>query len=341
VKPLKDTPEPVTYPVATSDGTEVRLTRYRAGSKGPIVLAPGYGNSARVFALTTNKTSLVEYLSAQGFDIWLFDYRSSPDLEASKRQFNVDDIAMRDYPAAVATVQKVSGIESVQVLAHCVGSMSFVMALAGGLQGVRSGICSQLGLHPIPTRLNRVRSHMRLPTLLKAVGVGTMTTDYNPPGVLDKALDVVMRAFGGRHRNESAVARRIMFIYGDVYDNARMNGETLDAMEGIFGVSNMTFFEHIAMMIRLGHSVDARGEEAYLSNLERIATPITFMHGEHNRMFLPESTLETFDLLRQVNGPDRYRRLVIPGYAHLDCWVGERAEIDVYPLALRELERFN
>jgi cholesterol oxidase len=58
-------------------------------------------------------------------------------------------------------------------------------------------------------------------------------------------------------------------------------------------------------------------------------------------MFLPESTLETFDLLRQVNGPDRYRRLVIPGYAHLDCWVGERAEIDVYPLALRELERFN
>jgi choline dehydrogenase-like flavoprotein len=341
VKSSKDTPEPVTYPVATSDGTEVRLTRYHAGSKGPIVLAPGYGNKARVFALTTNQTSFVEYLAARGYDIWLFDYRSSPELEASKTQFNVDDIAMRDYPAAIATVQGVSGAESVQVLAHCVGSMSFVMALAGGLRGVRSGICSQLGLHPIPTPLNRLRSHLRLPTLLKAAGIGTMTTDYDPPGAFDMALDAIMRAFGGRHRDESAVARRIMFIYGDTYDNARLNDKTLQAMEDIFGVSNMTFFEHIAMMIRRGHSVDAQGAEVYLSNLERITTPITFVHGEHNRMFLPESTQKTFDLLCRVNGPDQYRRHIIPGYAHLDCWVGENAEMDVYPLALRELEQFN
>lgn len=341
VTPLTRTPDPVSYPVKTSDGIEVKLTRYQAGTKGPVILAPGYGNSARVFALRTNDTSFVDYLAANDYDIWLFDFRSSPDLEASKTQFTVDDIALRDYPAAVGAVQKETGADSVQVLAHCVGSMSFLMALAGGLRGVRSGICSQLGVHPIPTKLNRLRSQMRLPTILKRVGVDTLTTDFAPPGLPDKVLDVVMRVFGGRHRDESAVARRIMFIYGDVYDNARMNAATLDAMEDIFGISNMTFFEHIAMMVRRGHSVDARGGDTYLPQLGRIDAPITFLHGESNRMFLPQSTQETFTLLCQTNGPDRYRRHVIPGYAHLDCWVGERAGIDVYPLALRELERFN
>jgi len=335
------TPDPEVHAVKTSDGTEVRLTRYNAGKKGPVVLAPGYGNSARVFALPTNETSFVECLAANGYDIWLFDFRASPDLEASRTQFTVDDIALRDYPAAVATVLRESRAESVQVLAHCVGSMSFVMALAAGLQGVRSGICSQLGAHPIPTHLNRLRSRMRLATILKTVGIGRMTTDYDDAALVDKALDVVMRAFGGRHRDEGAVARRIMFIYGDVYENKRLNPQTLKALEAIFGVSNMTFFEHIAMMIRKGHVIDAQGEETYLSNLGRLALPITFLHGEHNRMFLPESTHRTYRLLCETNGPEHYRRHLIPGYAHLDCWVGERSEHDVYPLALSELERFN
>ncbi len=33
--------------------------------------------------------------------------------------------------------------DSVQVTAHCVGSLSFIMSQAAGLKGVRSGICSQ------------------------------------------------------------------------------------------------------------------------------------------------------------------------------------------------------
>jgi pimeloyl-ACP methyl ester carboxylesterase len=333
-------PEPKFYPVTTSDGTEVRLTRYHAGNKGPVILAPGYGNSARVFALTTNPTSFLEYLAANGYDVWLFDFRSSPDLEASRTQFTVDDIALRDYPAALAKVRQESGADSVQVLAHCVGSMSFVMALAAGLKGVRSGVCSQLGAHPIPTPLNRLRCWIRLATLMKGIGVDRMTTDYTPR-LVDASLDALMRVFGGKHRNEGRVARRISFIYGDVYDNSRINAPTLEAMEGVFGMSNMTFFEHIAKMIRRGHVIDATGGERYLADLGGLTMPITFLHGEHNRMFLPQSTRETYELLCKVNGSQHYRRHVIPGYAHLDCWVGERAEADVFPLALSELERFN
>jgi cholesterol oxidase len=52
--------------VATSDGTEVRLTRHATGSKGPVVLAPGYGNAARAFALDTVPKSFADYLADHG-----------------------------------------------------------------------------------------------------------------------------------------------------------------------------------------------------------------------------------------------------------------------------------
>ena len=92
---------PEIHAVPTSDGTEVRLTRYRFGDKGPLVLAPGYGNAARAFTVDTVPKNWVQYLGEHGWDVWLFDYRASPDLPSSYTQFTVDDIALRDWPAAV------------------------------------------------------------------------------------------------------------------------------------------------------------------------------------------------------------------------------------------------
>ena len=37
--------DPTTYFFRTSDNTELRLIRYQGGSKGPVMLAPGFGTS--------------------------------------------------------------------------------------------------------------------------------------------------------------------------------------------------------------------------------------------------------------------------------------------------------
>jgi len=333
--------EPEVHPVTTSDGTEVRLTRYHCGDKGPVVLAPGYGNSARVFVMDTVPKNFVEYLADHGYDIWLFDYRASPDLPASRGQFTVDDIAQRDYPAAVDAVRRESGAESVQMLAHCVGSMALVMSLAAGLEGVRSAICSQLAAHPIPTPANRLRARMGLAGLFKGVGIDGLTTDYDPSRLDDRVLDAVMRVPRSSHECDSPVCRRVSFIYGDVYDHRHLNTETHDALGDVFGISNMTFFRHISRMIRAKQLVDSEGGNAYLEHVDRLRLPITFVHGEHNRMFLPESTELTYDLLREANGGELYARHVIAGYAHLDCWIGTDSADDVFPLALRELDKHN
>ena len=113
-----------------------------------------------------------------------------------------------------------------------------------------------------------------------------------------------------------------------------------EAVPSFFGASNMTFFEHMGVMVRKGgRAVDARGRDVYLSNTDRYRMPISLITGEHNRMFLPRGLEATHDLLRAANGPELYTRHVIEGYAHLDLWLGRDAERDVFPIALAELER--
>jgi pimeloyl-ACP methyl ester carboxylesterase len=331
-------PRTEVHPVTTSDGTEIRLTRY-PGTKGPVVLAPGYGNAARAFTVKTVETNFVEYLNERGYDVWLLDYRASPELPASRTQFTVDDIAMRDWPAAIGKVRKESGADSVQALAHCVGGLSLFMAIGGGLEGVRSAVFSALAGNPIPTPANQVRSHARLATAFRLAGIDALTTDYDPDSQVDRAVDVAMRRLPFKHVCDSPVCRRICFVYGDVFDHAHLNEGTHDELAGIFGITNITFFEHISRMIRVSRAVDAHGGDAYWSNPERFKIPLAFMTGEHNRMFVPRGLERTYDTLVAANGPDLYRSHVIEGYAHLDCWLGEHSDRDVFPIALAELEK--
>src|SRR3954462_1017159 len=87
-------PRPEIHPVPTSDGTEIRLTHYAMGSKGPVVLAPGYGNAARAFALGTVPLRYTEFRGQNGRDVRVLGCRASMALESSHTQFTVDDIAM-------------------------------------------------------------------------------------------------------------------------------------------------------------------------------------------------------------------------------------------------------
>jgi cholesterol oxidase len=312
------------------------------GGKGPLVMAPGYGNAARAFAVDTVPKNWVSYLGEHGYDVWLLDYRASPDLPSSWTQFTVDDIALRDWPAAIAHVRQQTGAESVQAMGHCVGGLSLFMAIGGGLEGLRSAMFSALAGHPIPTPGNQLRAWIRLASLFKALGIDGLNTDYDPHSLPDRAVELLMKALPFRHIYDNPVARRIYFVYGDVYQWENINRPTMEqAVPGFFGNGNITFFEHISLMIRASAARDARGEDVYLANADAYRFPMTFMTGEHNRMFVPKGLQRTYDHLRRANGPEHYTHHVFKDYAHLDCWLGTHAERDVWPTALAELEKHN
>jgi cholesterol oxidase len=332
---------PEIYPFPAKDGVPLRLARYRGGSKGPVILSHGLGVSSLIFSIDTIETNLLEFLYANGYDVWLLDFRDSIALPASSRQSTGDDVATKDYPAAVAKVRELTGAKDVQMVVHCWGSTTFFMAMLAGLQGVRSVVCSQIATNIVPPTLNKIRTGLHLPEFLDRIGVRTLTADTDTKANWwNKLYNEALRLYPIPLNDlcDSPVCHRITFMYALLYEHSQLNQSTHDALHEMFGVANITSFDQIALCTRKGHIVAADGKDVYMPHLERLAIPIAFIHGGSNACFLPESTEITFNLLRQKNGNDLYSRHVIPGYGHIDCIYGKDAARDVYPFILNHLE---
>ncbi|MBI4537968.1 MAG: alpha/beta fold hydrolase [Gemmatimonadetes bacterium] len=338
-RPLRTGPAQV-FPCVTADGVELRLTRYQGGVKGPVILAPGFGTSTLAFVIDTVDTNLTEFLYAQGYDVWLLDYRASPALPAAHTQFTLDDIARLDYPAAVARVCEISGAETVQILGHCVASATLLMALLAGLEHVRSAICSQFLAYVVPPVLNELKADARLARLFKAMGERWMSSDYTG-SVGDRIVNELMVLYPTQERCSRPVCRRILFMYGEVFKHLQLNLATHDAIPEMFGLGNMSAFEHLTTIIRRGRLVDSHGHDVYLPNVRNVRAPIALLQGDQNHIFLKKGGELTYDWLCRNNGADRYAFHVVPGYKHMDCFIGENACWDVFPVIGAELDRCN
>ncbi len=333
---------PEVYSFPAKDGVPLRLTRYKGGTKGPVILSHGLGVSSLIFSMDTIDTNLLEYLFANGYDVWLLDYRDSIALPASSSESTGDDVATKDYPAAVDQVRQLTGAKDVQMVVHCWGSTTFFMAMLAGLEGVRSAVCSQIATHIVAPTLNKIRTGLHLPEFLDHIGVKSLTAYVDTHAdwwnqLYDKGLELYPIPLD--NLCNSPVCHRITFMYALLYEHPELNQATHDNLHEMFGVANIKAFDQIALMTRKGHIVAADGTEAYLPNLKRLAIPITFIHGGNNACFLPESTEITYNLLRQTNGNDLYTRHVIPNYGHIDCIYGKNAAADVYPFMLQHLEK--
>ena len=283
-RPLRMRP-PEIHPVTTSDGTEIRLTRYQGGTKGPVILSPGFGVSTMSFSTDTIDTNLPEFLYAYGYDIWMLDYRASPDLPSSANLFSLDDIAQRDYPAAVARVRGETGAETVQVIAHCVGSMTFLMAMLSGLEGVRSAICSQLGLFPKTSTVNEIKTGLRMGHFLAALGETSVDMNLPLNDWRNKLAEAVALMDPREELCQSSVCHQVRMIIGESYAHDQLNAATHGALHEMFGLTNLKTFNHIAMTIRKEQVVDVDGNDIYLPEIERLKIPISFIQGAGMRYF--------------------------------------------------------
>ncbi len=324
---------------APGPGEWLRLTRYQGGTKGPVLLAPGFGMSTAAFVIDTIETSLAEYLVEHGYDVWLLDFRWSPDLASARIHFSMDDVAQTDWPTAVDEVRHRTGAASVQVIAHCMGSMSLLMAGLHGMSGVRAAVCSQVTTHPVATRWQRGKVAARVPKILEGIGLRTIAPDARPTAA-DMALDLALRLspVPSEERCSSAVCRWIFAFYGPTHTHGQLNAATHADLGRLFGVADLGALDHIGRMIHTGRSVDRHGRDVYLPHVERLAYPILFLAGDRNRIFLPGTSARTLRWLQEANDPTLYRRVVLQDYAHLDGFIGRNAARDVFPHMLEQLE---
>ena len=366
------------YPVRTDDGQDLKLYRFKGGTKGPVVMAPGFATTSLSYGMLTTETSILQQMLEAGYDVWLFDYRSGPlTKRASTTPFTLDDIAKYDWPAAIDVILQTrkddgEGVSDVQALAHCMGSMTLQMSLLGGYlpsERIRNLVLSQLTVHPVTNWFNMMKADAHIARffvdglkspLPEAIGAlsgnasmaalahGLPTINMNSDPDATDGLDPLLNAltwkvpFPYAEPCYSPCCHRIFGVYGPVYAHENMNEPTHNAIKTIFGEVSTTPFLQIGLIMRRGHAVDASGKDVYLPNVDRIKIPTHFIVGALNLEFLPDTSLRTLDWLHESFPDDKglFTRHVYQGYAHMDCFISKYADNPIYPDIVAEFDRY-
>jgi predicted alpha/beta hydrolase len=143
------------HPVTTEDGLGLSLLRFcRAPCDDVVLLLHGLTTSTDMFIMPEHY-NLVQYLLDHGFtDVWSFDFRMSNrhPYNLWRHRFTMDDVALFDYPPALATIGERATPRRVHVIAHCLGSLSFLMSLFGrAVDGITSVVANSVASSAIPT----------------------------------------------------------------------------------------------------------------------------------------------------------------------------------------------
>jgi cholesterol oxidase len=319
------------------DGTGLCLHHTSGGTRGPVVMTPGTAMTALTYCIDTVPQNILEFLVAEGFDVWLMDWRTSPLLEAHKRPYTLDDVARHDWPAAIDEVRRRTGQPQVSVLAHCLSSPTFLLSLVRGYvpqSQVRAFVASQVALHLRFTTAGTVKLRLHLDKLLPNDDLVHQRPDDVGVAVSDLAASFLAKVLPTSFSCDNGACYRQVATFGELILHSRVD-ETTHAMMGDLVPECLTaFLKDVALWGRRDSILTGEDEK----NLDRLLLPIHFISGSENRMFVPESTALSYRLLCDVNGASYYRRDVYEGFGHLDCWFGSGAPQLIWPDIARSLQ---
>jgi cholesterol oxidase len=129
-------------------------------------------------------------------------------------------------------------------------------------------------------------------------------------------------------------------MFAPLCNHDQLNNDTHTAIIEMFKNANMQTYKQLTQMVRANKLTDADGNDVYMPHFDKLKMPITFIHGEKNKLFTPKSTEETYNRLCNVNGKNLYKRHIIKNYGHNDCMYGKNAAVDVFPKVLDHFEQF-
>src|SRR6266498_2991176 len=258
-------PKKEVWEIIAEDGVKSLLFRYQGGRKGPLLLIHGAAMSHEMWSTNLVKHNFLDYLLENGYDVFLIDYRLSPTNPACNEQQTLDDIRL-DQAAAVDKVRKVTGVEKIGVIAHCVGSLSTFMGLLDGkIEGVGCLIGSQVAMHPILGFWNNVKMHLQVLPLWRHVLRQTEFDVRTSPNTsfLNKVVNQLLR-FYPVPRNQtcrSALCHRASLCYGTLYQHENLNQQVHDNQGTFFGTVNLTTMQHLQTMAQKKLVLNYQGEK--------------------------------------------------------------------------------
>lgn len=334
-----------TFNFSTKDGLGLTLTRFKGQEcKNVVITIHGLTTSTDMFIMPEHK-NLVSYLIENGYtDVWCLDTRQSCrfSYNLQRHRYTLDDVALYDIPAALDIVRKHVGDNvNIHVIAHCLGSASFMMSLFGGhAKGIRSVICNSVSLHVKVPFWSKCKL-LTAPFLVEYVlGIPYVTPNwrYTPGWTIGKLISWIMDLV---HRECSNPACHMLsFMWGTgwpaLFEYENMDPITHYRLGDLFGGTSMNYFRHVKKMVLAKKAVKYHNNDPkyaalpddYLTRAREIKTPIFFIWGEKNRVFMDSNRI-TPKWLESI-GMTQHEYKEFPDYGHQDIFMGRKADQKIF-----------
>jgi len=230
---------------------------------------------------------------------------------------------------------------------HCLGSASFMLALASGrIPEISHVVSNAVSLHPVvPPRAERkIRSLAsaldRLmpwwdPQWARKPDMDDRSSADAPapaePNPLSRWLVDWVRLTHNECRSD--VCNFGNFMYGDgrstLYRESKLTPETRDWMQDQLSWAPTRVYRQLARSLLAGHLVPMREwpDELLRADLfengpSPMDTRITFVAGSDNRTFSPRSQERTCEWFSSFQ-PGQHQFRTLEGFGHLDVWLRE------------------
>ncbi|KAK4071095.1 CAZyme family AA3 [Trichoderma aggressivum f. europaeum] len=365
------TPPSQTYVIVASDGIETELHMWEPNpsavatdSRGSPVkvenlfMIPGASVDHQIFALPTISFNSVNYFTRAGYRVFVTVHRICQLNSLRKQEWTTYDSRF-DIRACLQQIRRVYGVNKIYTVAHCMGSV----ALAGGLldgtippEWILGITCSQVFMNPIWSTMNMIkaRSPVQLDKMYESLlGNWLDCSTSNEDSLAQRTVNQLLR-FWPEKRGEvcrNAACHRTTLLFGRCWSHRNLNEETHRNMDRFFGGSSMTLMNLLKRMGSRGYvSSNAPEYEEFKEqhHIERLrGIPIMLFVGEDSDVLSPRATETSYERLIDSfgisaglpGGGVQYRRRLVQGYGHLDCWMGRNAWRDVYPFVREEIDR--
>jgi cholesterol oxidase len=337
-----------THPFSTGDKLGLSLLRFhRRDCEDVVMIVHGLTTSSDMFIMPEHE-NLVRFLLDHGFtDVWTLDFRMSQRYSYNliPHAFTLDDVALFDFPAALEALRAAAGGRRVHVIAHCLGSVAFLMSLAAGkVTSIASVIVNSVGLTPRVPAWSKFKLQFSRLAIRYLLGQPYLNPDWCDDPWLSRGK-IVSRLVSLAHPECNVPQCHMLSMMWGAGHPAMYRHENLEDVThrrcgDLFGGVGLHYDAHVLKMVRAGHAVKFDpGNPAYRDLPDDywacapgIETPILFVTGDDNRVFADSNIVCYRELNARV--PGRHALHVFPGYGHQDVFMGKRNHLDTFPTFL-------
>jgi hypothetical protein len=358
---VNNTPPDDSIAVYASDGVCTRMhvwepTSVPASGTKNLFMIPGASVDHQIYALPTIPFNAVNYFARAGYRVFVSVHRIGQLMVAENMWTTYD--ARLDLRACLEYIRSRHGPSPVYTVAHCMGSVAFSAGLLDGTipaSWVLGVTCSQVFMNPIWQTLNMMKV-MAGPVPLDKVytwlaGTWFSCSTSRDDTLVQKFVNQLLRFYPDERRElcNNAACHRTSFVFGRCWNHRNLNEATHRQIDRFFGGVNTRLLNLLMRQGFEGHVMGNAPLYDVLTTRENVARlkgiPFLLFVGGDNAVLSPESTSRTYEILCDTFGSEGggegvdYRRKVVPGYGHLDCWMGRNAWKDVYPFVREEVDR--